>query len=54
MHRKAITYATVLPCIALVAVMVAVYLLIRVQLAAALERHRSDDPLLLHPLVLTQ
>lgn len=36
MHRKAIMYATVLPCIALVAVMVAVYLLTLNQLAAAL------------------
>ncbi len=36
MHRKAIMYATVLPCIVLVAVMVAVYLLTFDQLAAAL------------------
>ena len=36
MHRKAIMYATVLPCIALVDVMVAVYLLTLNQLAAAL------------------
>lgn len=36
MHRKAIMYATVLPCIALVAVMVSVYLATFNQLAAAL------------------
>ncbi len=36
MHRKAIMYATVFPCIALVAVMVAVYLVTFDQLAAAL------------------
>lgn len=36
MHRKAVMYATVLPCIALVAVMVAVYILTFNQLAAAL------------------
>lgn len=36
MHRKAIMYATVLPCVALVVVMVAVYLLTFNQLAAAL------------------
>ncbi len=35
MHRKAIMLATVLPCIALVAVMVAVYILTANQLAAA-------------------
>lgn len=35
MHRKAILYATVLPCIALVAVMVTVYILTLNQLAAA-------------------
>ncbi len=36
MHRKAITLATVLPCIILIAVMVGVYLLTWNQLAAAL------------------
>lgn len=36
MHHKAIMYATVLPCVALVAVMVAVYLLTFNQLTAAL------------------
>lgn len=36
MHRKAIMYATVFPCIALVAVMVGVYLLTFNQLAAAI------------------
>lgn len=36
MHHKAITIATVLPCIALVAVMTAIYLLTASQLAAAL------------------
>lgn len=36
MHRKAIMYATVLPSIAMVAVMVAVYILTLNQLAAAL------------------
>lgn len=36
MHRKAVVYATVFPCIILVAVMVAVYLLTFNQLAAAL------------------
>lgn len=36
MHRKAIMLATVLPCIALIAVMVAVYLLTGNQLTAAL------------------
>lgn len=36
LHRKAIMLATVLPCIALIAVMVAVYLLTASQLAAAL------------------
>lgn len=36
MHRKAVMYATVLPSIALVAVMVGVYLLTANQLAAAL------------------
>ncbi len=35
MHRKAILYATVFPCIALVAVMVAVYILTLDQFAAA-------------------
>lgn len=36
MHKKAIMYATVLPCIAIIAVMIAVYLLTFNQLAAAL------------------
>lgn len=36
MHRKAVMYATVLPCIALVAVMVGIYLLTGNQLTAAL------------------
>lgn len=36
MHRKAVMYATVLPCIALVAVMVFVFLITFDQLAAAL------------------
>lgn len=36
MHRKAVMYATVLPCIALIAVMAGVYLLTFNQLAAAL------------------
>lgn len=36
MHHKAVMYATVIPCIALVAVMVGVYLLTFNQLAAAL------------------
>lgn len=36
MHRKAIMYATVLPCVALVAVMTAVYLICGDQLKAAL------------------
>ena len=36
MHRKAIMYATVFPCIILVATMVGIYLLTRDQLAAAL------------------
>lgn len=36
MHRKAIMYATVLPCIALVAVMVAVYVATGNQLTAAI------------------
>lgn len=36
MHRKAVMYATVLPCIALVAVMVAVFLLTGNQVLAAL------------------
>lgn len=36
MHRKAIMYATVFPCIILVAIMVGIYLLTANQLAAAL------------------
>lgn len=36
MHRKAIMYATVFPCIILVAMMVGIYLLTNNQLAAAL------------------
>lgn len=36
LHHKAVMYATVLPCIALVAVMVAVYVVTFNQLAAAL------------------
>ena len=36
MHRKAIMWATVLPCIGLVAIMVGIYLLTGNQLAAAL------------------